>query len=66
MTQASLDMFQEPVRYVTVVVLVDIEIAWTDRDWHFHSQDIVNIDRELAETMAKRGMARTVSLEGSP
>ena len=60
MTQSSLDTFQEPepVRYVTVLVLVDISIAWTDRDWHFHNQDIADIDTELAELMVKRGMAR--------
>ena len=66
MTQASLDMFQEPVRYVTVLVLVDISIAWKDRDWHFHSQDIVDLDSRLARTMTERRWARTVSLEGSP
>jgi len=66
MTQYSLDMFQEQksVRYVTVVVLADISIAWTDRDWHFHAQDIVDLDPKLAELMIRRGMARMLSLEG--
>ena len=66
MIQASLDMFQEPVQYVTVLVLVDIEIAWKDRDWHFHNQDIADIDTELAELMVKRGWARMLKVEGSP
>ena len=66
MTQSSLDMFQEPVQYVTVLVLVDISIAWKDRDWHFHSQDIVDIDSELAELMIRRGMVRMLTMEGSP
>jgi hypothetical protein len=66
MNQSSLDMFQErkQVLYVTVLVLVDIGIAWTDRDWHFHAQDIVDIDSRLAELMVRRGMARMLSLEG--
>ena len=64
MNQSSLDMFQEPVRYVTVVVLVDIGVAWMDKDWHFHAQDIVDIDSRLAGAMIERGWARMVRLEG--
>ena len=64
MTQYSLDMFQEPFQYVTVLVLVDIEIAWTDRDWHFHAQDIVDLDSRLARTMIERRWARMARLEG--
>ena len=66
MTQSSLDMFQEPVQYVTVLVLVDISIAWKDRDWHFHSQDIASIDCELAKVMIQRKMAKMLKVEGSP
>ena len=64
MTQYSLDMFQEPFQYVTVLVLVDIEIAWKDRDWHFHAQDIVDLDSRLARTMIERGWFRMARLEG--
>ena len=66
MTQASLDMFQEPelIHYVPVLVLVDVSIAWTDKDWHFHAQDIVDLDSRLARTMIKRGWARMARLEG--
>ena len=69
MTQASLDMFAYPpsgIHYVPVLVLVDVSIAWTDRDWHFHAQDIVDIDSELARTMIERRWARMARLEGSP
>ena len=68
MTQSSLDMFQEPepIRYVTVLVLKDIAIAWKDKDWHFHNQDIVDIDSELAELMIRRGMVRMLTMEVPP
>ena len=68
MIQYSLDMFQEPepIRYFTILVLVDVSIAWMDKDWHFHAQDIVDLDSRLARTMIKRGMARMLKVEGSP
>lgn len=64
MIQASLDQFHE-VRYVPVLVLKPIEVAWKDRDWYLHAQDIVHLDMELAELLARRGMARILNFSRS-
>ncbi len=42
---------------VLIAISKDISIAWIDRDYHFHSQDMVHVPRKLADILIKRGIA---------
>jgi len=48
--------------YQPVLVLSDINVAWTDRDWHLRGQDIVYLDPRLASLLVKRGIARAMEV----
>ena len=45
-------------RYVLVLILKDFSVAWTDRNWYLHDQDLVYIDQRLASLLVERGIAR--------
>ena len=44
--------------YVLVLVLKDFSVAWTDRNWYLHEQDLVYLDPRLASLLVERGIAR--------
>ncbi len=44
--------------YVPVLVHKDLNIAWTDRNWFLHDQDIIYLDPRLASLLVERGIAR--------
>ncbi|MCL4337498.1 MAG: hypothetical protein M1129_04235 [Candidatus Thermoplasmatota archaeon] len=46
--------------FLTVQIVRDFDVAWKDRDWHLHSQDIVDLDHELAKILISREVAREV------
>ena len=56
---------QKHVTQTLVLVLKDINVAWTDRDWYFHSQDLVYLNEDLATILVRRGIARFVTVKAS-
>lgn len=66
MNQSTLEAFLGPaitrdnaqVRQVLVSILKDFNVAWTDRNWYLHAQDLVYLDEKLADLLVKRGIAR--------
>ena len=70
MAQATLGSFeQENPRVKTriqilVLILKDLNVAWNDRDWYLHSQDLVYLDEELASILVERGIARELNIGG--
>lgn len=68
MSQATLDNFveikteQAQNSQVLVVILKDLNVAWTDRDWSLRSQDLVYLDDKLANILIERGIARKVEV----
>ena len=68
--QSTLDSFNNngttetipPDSMVLVSITRDFNVSWYDRDWFFHSQDIVHIRRDLADLLFKRDIARGVQL----
>ena len=69
--QATLDSFQinscipQPVNNnpILVAILQDFNVAWYDRDWHFHKQDIAHVPGELAALLVERGIARKITTQ---
>ena len=47
-----------------VLILKDLNVAWNDRDWYLHSQDLVYLDEELASILVERGIARELNIGG--
>jgi DNA replication initiation complex subunit (GINS family) len=43
---------------ILVLILKDFSVAWTDRNWYLHEQDLVYLDPRLALLLAERGIAR--------
>ena len=43
---------------VLVLILKDLNVAWTDRNWYLHEQDLVYLDEKLATILISRGIAR--------
>ena len=41
-----------------VLILKDFSVAWTDRNWYLHEQDLVYLDEKLATILIERGIAR--------
>jgi hypothetical protein len=65
MNQMSLDAFYAPGKSSIsslILVLKDFNVAWTDRDWHLHNQDVVSLDEKLAQILIQRGIARKVEV----
>jgi|GEM_PF-6617596 hypothetical protein len=74
MTQLTLDSFprhdergsgasssnQQALQETSVLVLIlkDFSVAWVDRDWYLHEQDLVYLDVKLASLLIGRGIAR--------
>ncbi len=44
--------------YLPVLILKDFNVAWTDRNWYLHEQDLVYLDEKLATILISRGIAR--------
>lgn len=44
--------------YLPVLVLKDFNVAWTDRNWYLHEQDLVYLDERLGAILISRGIAR--------
>lgn len=69
--QATLDSFQinsripQPVNNspILVAILQDFNVAWHDRDWHFHKQDIAHVPGVLAALLIERGIARKITTQ---
>jgi DNA replication initiation complex subunit (GINS family) len=69
MTQLTFDSFLQEAadpdvkkvtgkQYIMVLILKDFSVAWTDRNWYLHEQDLVYLDPGLASLLAERGIAR--------
>ena len=56
---------QKHVTQTLVLVLKGISVAWTDRDWYLHEQDLVYLNEDLATILVRRGIARIVNLSQS-
>ncbi len=71
MSQATLDYFSdirtghEEVQQVLVIVLSEINVAWTDRDWYLHPQDLVYLDKGLAAILAERRVAMELEVDNN-
>ncbi len=57
------DLFQSNESGVLVLIAKDINVAWTDRNWYLHSQDIVYLDEKLASILVMRGIARKLEVD---
>lgn len=44
--------------YLPVLILKDLNVAWTDRNWYLHEQDLVYLDERLGAILISRGIAR--------
>ena len=44
--------------YLPVLILKDFNVAWTDRNWYLHEQDLVYLDERLGAILIFRGIAR--------
>jgi hypothetical protein len=47
---------------ILVSVMRDFNVAWHDRDWHFHKQDIAHVPEDLAALLFARGIAREITI----
>ena len=56
---------QKHVAQTLVLVLKDINVAWRDRDWYLHEQDLVYLNEDLATILVGRGIAKIVNLSQS-
>ena len=73
MNQLTLEIFNGPVsskqieqkEQVLISILKDFNVAWLDKNWYLHSQDILFLDYELAEILVKRDIARKIDLSQS-
>ena len=43
---------------VLILILKGLNVAWTDRNWYLHEQDLVYLDEKLATILIERGIAR--------
>lgn len=48
-----------------ILMMRDFDVAWKDRDWKLHSQDLVHLDPELADELIRRKITRRVSISQS-
>lgn len=48
-----------------VIILKDFKVAWLDRDWILHEQDLVYLDPQLVAILVERGIARKTPLSES-
>lgn len=62
-TFAFLDENHESEGQTLVLILGNINVAWTDRNWYLHSQDIVYLDEKLASILVMRGIARKLEAD---
>jgi DNA replication initiation complex subunit (GINS family) len=68
MTQLTFDSFPREEQTVheetSVMVLIfkDFNIAWIDRNWYLHVQDLVYLDEKLATILIARGIARKAEI----
>lgn len=58
----SEDRFQSNEPEVLMLIVKDINVAWTDRNWYLHSQDIVYLDEKLASILVMRGIAKKLEV----
>ena len=40
----------------------DISVAWFDKDYHFHAQDMAHVPQGLASMLIDRGIGRPVNI----
>ena len=70
MNQLTLETFvcpsdiQESKGQIFVLIMRNLNVAWTDRNWYLHSQDIVYLDEKLASVLVMRGIARKLEVDG--
>lgn len=75
MTQLTFDSFLQEAadpdvkkvtgkQYVMVLILKDFSVAWTDRNWYLHEQDLVYLDPRLTSLLVERGIARRTEYPG--
>ena len=48
--------------YLPVLVLKDLTVAWTDRNWFLREQDFVYLESRLAAMLVERGIARKAGI----
>ena len=69
MNQLTLDTFvslhdiQKFQGQTLVLIIRNLNVAWTDRNWYLHSQDIVYLDERLASILVMRGMAKKLEVD---
>ncbi len=47
---------------ILVLMLKDFNVAWKDKDWYLHSQDLVYLEQELASLLMQRKVAMKVEV----
>jgi DNA replication initiation complex subunit (GINS family) len=47
---------------ILVLILKDFNVAWKDKDWYLHSQDLVYLEQELASLLMQRKVAMKVEV----
>ena len=47
---------------ILVLILKDFNVAWKDKDWYLHSQDLVYLEQELASLLLQRKVAMKVEV----
>ena len=68
MSQTTLDGFvgveQTPIvsKVVLMMIMEDLNVAWMDKDWYLHSQDLLYLEHELASLLAQREIAMKVEV----
>ena len=72
MNQSTLEIFlgseltnNNQATQVLVSILQDFNVAWTDRNWYLHAQDLVYLDEKLADLLVTRNIARRINLSQS-
>ena len=70
MNQLTLETFvcpndiQESKGQILVLIMRNLNVAWTDGNWYLHSQDILYLDEKLASVLIMRGIARKLEVDG--
>lgn len=52
--------------FSTVRILKDFDVAWKDGEHRLHSEDVLELDSELADELIKRSIAQKVNMDGGP
>lgn len=62
-TWLHFSVLEDPASYVLMKIEKDLDVAWYDRDWHFHRQDIVHVPEPLGKMLVERGIGHVIRTE---